>query len=164
MCVCLCLHMQHMCTCVCIRRERDKDFKELSQRIVEVVKSKIYRISWQSGDSRKKLLFQFKLEGTLLTDFPLLLGRPVFSTGYMRPPILCIQSALHAYVLSFQWYPTLCDPMDCSLPVSSVHGILQQEYWSGLLCPSRGDLPDPGIKIPSLIYTCLGPVNCFTHI
>ena len=102
--LCLCLHMQHMCTYVCIRRERDKDFKELSQMIVEVVKSKIYRISWQSGDSRKKLLFQFKLEGTLLTDFPLL-GRPVFSTDYMRPPILCIQSALHAYVLSFQWYP-----------------------------------------------------------
>ena len=24
-----------------------------------------------------------------------------------------------------QWYPTLCDPMDCSLPGSSLHGILQ---------------------------------------
>ena len=29
-------------------------------------------------------------------------------------------------------FPTLCNPMDCSLPGSSVHGILQQEYWSGL--------------------------------
>ena len=28
--------------------------------------------------------------------------------------------------------PTLQDPMDCSLPGSSVHGIFQQEYWSGL--------------------------------
>ena len=27
---------------------------------------------------------------------------------------------------------TLCDPMACSLPGSSVHGIFQQEYWSGL--------------------------------
>ena len=27
--------------------------------------------------------------------------------------------------------PTLCDLMDCSLPGSSVHGILQQEYWNG---------------------------------
>ena len=37
---------------------------------------------------------------------------------------------------------TLCKPMDCSLPGSSVHGILHgQEYWSGLLCPSPGDLP-----------------------
>ena len=45
-----------------------------------------------------------------------------------------------------QSHPTLCDPMDCSPPGSSVHGILQQEYWSGLPCPSPGDLPNSGIK------------------
>ena len=42
--------------------------------------------------------------------------------------------------------PTLCDPMDCSLPGSSVHGIFQQGCWSGLPFPSPGDLPDPGIE------------------
>ena len=42
--------------------------------------------------------------------------------------------------------PTLCDPMDCSPPSSSVHGISRQGYWSGLPFPSRGDLPDPGIE------------------
>ena len=31
---------------------------------------------------------------------------------------------------------TLCDPMDCSLPGSSVHGISRQEYWSGVPLPS----------------------------
>ena len=36
--------------------------------------------------------------------------------------------------------------MDCSLPGSSVHGIFQEEYWSGLPFPSLGDLLDPGIK------------------
>ena len=41
---------------------------------------------------------------------------------------------------------TLCDPVDCSLPGSSVHGISRQEYWSGLPFPSPGDLPNPGIK------------------
>ena len=40
---------------------------------------------------------------------------------------------------------TLCDPMACSPPDSSVCGISQQEYWSGLSFPSSGDLPDPGI-------------------
>ena len=40
---------------------------------------------------------------------------------------------------------TLCDPMDCSPPDSSVHGISQQEYWNGLLFPPPGDLPHPGI-------------------
>ena len=29
-----------------------------------------------------------------------------------------------------QLYPILCDPMDCSPPVSSVNGIFRQEYWS----------------------------------
>ena len=48
-------------------------------------------------------------------------------------------------VLVTQSCPTLYDLMDCSPPGSSVHGILQQEYWSGLSFPSPGDLPDPGI-------------------
>ena len=46
----------------------------------------------------------------------------------------------------FQLCMTLCDPMDCSLPGSSVHGSLRQEYCSGLPFPSPGDCPDPGIK------------------
>ena len=29
-------------------------------------------------------------------------------------------------------------------------GFSRQEYWSGLPCPSPGDLPDPGIKPASL--------------
>ena len=45
-----------------------------------------------------------------------------------------------------QSYPILGDPRDCSPPGSSVHGIFQEEYWSGLPFPSPGDLPDPGIK------------------
>ena len=36
--------------------------------------------------------------------------------------------------------------MDCNLPVSSVRGISQQEYWSGFSLPSPGDLPYPGIE------------------
>ena len=36
--------------------------------------------------------------------------------------------------------------MGCSLPDSSVRGIFQQEYCSGLPFPSLEDLPDPGIK------------------
>ena len=39
-----------------------------------------------------------------------------------------------------------CDPMDYSLPGSSVHGILQARYWSGLPCPPPWDLPNPGIE------------------
>ena len=35
-----------------------------------------------------------------------------------------------------QLFPTLCDPMDCSLPGSSIHGFSRQEYWSGVPLPS----------------------------
>ena len=38
-----------------------------------------------------------------------------------------------------------CHPMDCSLPGSSVHGISQQEHWSGLLFPIPRDLR-PGFE------------------
>ena len=45
---------------------------------------------------------------------------------------------------------TLCSPMDCSLPGSSVHGgFSRQEYWSGLSCPLSGDLTNLGIKLRS---------------
>ena len=35
--------------------------------------------------------------------------------------------------------------MDCSLPGSSVHGILQARVLEWGACPSSGDLPNPGI-------------------
>ena len=53
---------------------------------------------------------------------------------------------LRVHAKSLHLCLTLCNPMDCSLPGSSVHGILQAEYWSGLPCPPPGDFPDPGIE------------------
>ena len=58
--------------------------------------------------------------------------------------------------------------MDCSPPDSSAHGIFQarvlewgaiafsEEYWSGLLFSTPGDLPNPGIK-----PTCLALADSF---
>ena len=40
----------------------------------------------------------------------------------------------------------LCNPMDCSLPSSSVHGVSQAKILEWLPFPSPGDLPDSGIK------------------
>ena len=42
--------------------------------------------------------------------------------------------------------PTLCDPMDCSPPGSSVHGILQARVLERVAIPSSRDLPNPDIK------------------
>ena len=66
--------------------------------------------------------------------------------------------ALFHFLLSAPPYPafawlkvkvkllSLWDPMDCSSPGSSVHGISRQEYWNGLPFPSPEDLPNSGIK------------------
>ena len=51
---------------------------------------------------------------------------------------------VHECAKLLQLCPTLCDPMDHGLPGSSVRGILQQEYWSGLPCPPPGIFPTQG--------------------
>ena len=51
------------------------------------------------------------------------------------------------YFIAGKGFVAQCCPiLSCSLPGSSVHGILQQEYWSGLPFPSPGDLLDPEIE------------------
>ena len=40
---------------------------------------------------------------------------------------------------------TLCNPMNCSLPSSSVYGILQARILEWIALPSSRDPPDPGI-------------------
>ena len=45
-----------------------------------------------------------------------------------------------------QLCPTLCHPMDCSLPGSSVHGILQTRILEWVASPFPEDLPNPGVK------------------
>ena len=41
---------------------------------------------------------------------------------------------------------TLCDPVDCSLPGSSVHGISQARILEWVAISSSRDLPNPGIQ------------------
>ena len=41
----------------------------------------------------------------------------------------------------------------CQAPLSM--GLSSQEYWSGLLCPPPGDLPNPGIEPESLTSPAL---------
>ena len=52
---------------------------------------------------------------------------------------------------------TPCDPMDCSPPGSSVHGIRQARTleWPALPCPPPGGLPNPGIEPTSLTSSAL---------
>ena len=49
-------------------------------------------------------------------------------------------------VLVAQSCPALCNPMDCSLPGFSVHGIFQARILKWVAISFSGDLPNPGIK------------------
>ena len=55
--------------------------------------------------------------------------------------------------LNIQLCPTLCDPMDCSPPVSSVHGILQERILEWVaMASSRGIFSTQGLN---LHFLCL---------
>ena len=54
---------------------------------------------------------------------------------------VCVCVCVHA-----QLCPTLCNPMDCSLPGSSVHGIFQARILEQVAISSPGDRPNPGVK------------------
>ena len=61
---------------------------------------------------------------------------------------MCVRACVHTQLL--QSCPALCTTMDCSLPGSSVPEFSRQEYWSGLSCPSLGDLLNLGFQPVSL--------------
>ena len=70
-------------------------------------------------------------------------------------------------VLVSQSRPNLCNPMNCSLPGSSVHEILQARILEWVIIPFSGDLPNPGIKpvspelqADSLPFEPLGKPTC----
>ena len=50
---------------------------------------------------------------------------------------------------------TLCNPMDCSPPGCSVHGISQARILEWVAISPPGALPDPGIKPESLVSPAL---------
>ena len=52
---------------------------------------------------------------------------------------------------SLQSCLTFCDPVNCSMPGSSVHGIFQPKILEWVAMPTSRDLPNPGIEPISLM-------------
>ena len=71
---------------------------------------------------------------------------PFRSSSYLFYTYVCLVAQL---------CPTFWDPMESSLPGSSVHGISRKEYWSGLPFLTPGHLQAPGIKPGSLVSPAL---------
>ena len=75
----------------------------------------------------------------------------VFQTHCVTPLYLgCMQ------VKSLQLCPNLCDPMDCSLPGSSVHGILQAGKLKWVAVPSSRGSSRPGDQTLISYVSCIG--------
>ena len=65
-----------------------------------------------------------------------------------------------------QLCPTLCNPMDCSLPGSSVHGILQARILEWVTMPSsRGSsLPSNGTGVSYVSCIVRQALNHWHHL
>ena len=89
------------------------------------------------------------LPWTPIADFLAFLSHSFF--WFSNRSLLHLPAQRKHLLLLLKSHQTLCNSMGCSLPGSSVHGILQARiYWSGLPCPPPGDLSDPGIEPESL--------------
>ena len=81
---------------------------------------------------------------------PLLPETPVFPGFHHIRCVWCVvnvQSFSHIQLFVTPW--TVARQAPLSMEFS------RQEYWSGLPCPPPGDLPNPGIKLMSLVSLAL---------
>ena len=81
----------------------------------------------------RRILYQLSYQGSLN-----LLGTSLNSSGVEQLFIWISEVA--------QSCPTLCNPMDCSLPGSSIHRIFQAGVLEWVATAFSRDLPDPGIE------------------
>ena len=74
----------------------------------------------------------------------------IFNSGFTNYHLVLNQEFIHMCSVT-HWCPTLCNPMDCSLPGSSVHGIIPAKILEWVAISSSRDLFDPGIVCDSCI-------------
>ena len=74
-----------------------------------------------------------------LYTYPQFFWLPLCGPGYLLPTVwwqVSLRTAATAAAKSLQSCPTLCDPIDGSLPGSPSLGFSKPEHWSGLPFPS----------------------------
>ena len=149
--------LSSLARCVLLRRRKNGITEEQSGRVFE-------------DHPAQPLLFL-----TMWTDRELL---PKLQWELAAEQKLELKGSWHLLILPSARWPCCCcllaesclrlwDPVDGSPPSSSVHGISQQEYWSGLPFSFSGDLPDSEIKprFPALVggfFTIWATGDCGT--
>ena len=90
--------------------------------------------------------FQFKLGSTLLK-----------ATDPISEVMIIMSIIIEFLCTNAQSCPTLCDPMDCSPPDSSVHGISQARILEWVAISSRGSSqPRDGTNLHLFNISCIG--------
>ena len=120
----------HFCLCFLQPRARRHHWN-ISQHVNSFLRDK-------PGD----VLQSWSVSGLLCCTGPLDIYWNPLSTW----PFSCFCSFC-CYCSVIQSCPTLCDPMDCSPPGSSVRGITQARILEWVAIPFSGDLPDPGSNL-----------------
>ena len=90
-------------------------------------------------------MLHIKHSGMEGSSLPLIGMYPLSVSLPFLPPLCCVLSHFsRVQLFVIPW------TVACQAPLSM--GFSRQEYWSGLPCPSLGDLPGPGIepKSPAL--------------
>ena len=88
------------------------------QTVVAQISSRFVKEPWGSGMNQ----FHFRAPEEEVTR---MVGTHTTVSRVGLNQFSLLQSAVKGKVLVAQSYLTLCDPIDCSLPGSSVHGIFQ---------------------------------------
>ena len=114
---------------------------------------KIFLYSFQFYQNNPALGELIKREETAYTNRKTLTNTFNFCSQLIQSKIVVSEQYVLCAML-LQSYPTLCDPVDCSPPGSSVHGILQARILKWVVLP-----PTRGSSQPrDLTY-----ISCFLH-
>ena len=95
-----------------------------------------------NGDEVMKMFYKFAHTCEFLNIFEL------YTVVVLYDVCVCAQSLGHVLLFVTPW--TVAHQAPLSMEFS------RQEYWSGLLFPSPGDLPDPGIEP---VFSCFSRIS-----
>ena len=72
---------------------------------------------------------------------------------------ICLESSWERKLLIAELCPTLCDPIDCSLPGSSIPGILQTRILEWIAIPFSRGSSQPRDWTPVSYISCIGQLG-----
>ena len=108
-------------------------------------------VSWENSMQVKKPQLELNIEQWIFSK----LRKEYVKAAYYHPVFLTsMQNSCMLIHFSCVWLFATLWTLAHQAPVSMK--LSRQEYWSGLLCPPSGDLPNPGMQPTFLYVSCIG--------